>query len=147
MGCDSSCDFCCLERNLNFKTLYLSNHVSSHPHTFTFTPSPRKENKNTEKNRTQLPHPNIPQDTPTIKTPPPLPPHVYPQLTIEALQGPLKAALSHEAETSDSPSALSAVKRGEVRVRVMDGWGGMDGWNYRKITKYKNGRCVSQKCC
>lgn len=65
--------------------------------------------------------------------------------TIEALQGPLKAALSHEAKTSDSPSALSAVKRGEVRVGY-DGWGGMDGWNYRKITKYKNG-CVSQKCC
>ena len=37
----------------------------------------------------------------------------------EVLQGPLKAALANETESSESPASLSAVKRAEDPVRAV----------------------------
>ena len=48
----------------------------------------------------------------------------------EVLQGPLKAALANEAESSESPAALSAVKRAEDSSAQSDSrWGLLHtGW-------------------
>ena len=134
-GCDSSCD-CLL---FGKKSYIISNPCIYQPtflptHTFTFTPSPCKENNTTEKNRTQLPHPNIPQHTPTIQEPPTsLPPHVNPQRTMGVSYLPTRGlARTFEGSFESRSRNLRQSQRFE-RCETGRGegwiwWMGRDGW-------------------